>query len=161
VLILDEPTTGVDPLSRRQFWDILAGLKAGGASIVVSTPYMDEVARADRAVFMNRGKPLAEGAPRDLVRRYSGQVYEVPLAVTGTEMRRLKDTGIRAVRFGAVIHIHTHEMADRDSVVAALGRAGLSPGPVRKIGPGLEDVFIQLMGMEPGNESSRTEETDG
>jgi ABC-2 type transport system ATP-binding protein len=152
ILVLDEPTTGVDPLSRRQFWDILADLKREGASILVSTPYMDEVGRADRAIFMNRGKLLAEGTPEDLVNRYQGRVYEAPVEVTSAGMRKLDGLGIRAGRFGATLHIYTHEMVDGGSVTTALEGAGLAPGGVKEIEPGLEDVFIQLMGVEPGNE---------
>jgi ABC-2 type transport system ATP-binding protein len=161
VLVLDEPTTGVDPLSRRQFWDILADLKAGGASIVVSTPYMDEVARADRAIFMNGGRLLAAGSPPELIEKYSGRVYRVPLEVRGEDMRRLKELGIRAVRFGATLHIYVHEAADEDSVREALERAGLAPGQVNEIDPELEDVFIQLMGMERESTGERTERADG
>jgi ABC-2 type transport system ATP-binding protein len=152
VLVLDEPTTGVDPLSRRQFWDILGDLRSEGTSIVVSTPYMDEVGRADRVIFMNRGKLLAEGTPEDLINRYEGRVYESPVEVTSEGMRKLDGLGIRAGRFGATLHVYTHEMVDGGSVTAALERAGLRPGAVNVIAPGLEDVFIQLMGVEPGNE---------
>jgi ABC-2 type transport system ATP-binding protein len=161
VLVLDEPTTGVDPLSRRQFWQILAGLKAEGASILVSTPYMDEVERADRVIFMNRGRLLAEGVPRDLLNRYDGRVYEAPVEVTSAGMRSLDEVGIRAGRFGTMLHVYTHEMVDGGAVAEALERAGLAPGPVRETDPGLEDVFIQLMGVEPGNEHDRTEERHG
>jgi ABC-2 type transport system ATP-binding protein len=161
VLVLDEPTTGVDPLSRRQFWDILGDLRSEGASIVVSTPYMDEVGRADRAIFMNRGRLLAEGTPGDLVNRYKGRVYEAPVEVTSDGMRSLDQLGIRAGRFGATLHVYTHEMVDGDSVKGALERAGLRPGGVKEIEPGLEDVFIQLMGVEPGNEHNSGEETNG
>ncbi|MCX6835418.1 MAG: ABC transporter ATP-binding protein, partial [candidate division Zixibacteria bacterium] len=66
LLILDEPTTGVDPLSRRQFWETLLQLKADGVTILVSTPYMDEVARCDRAVFILGGRKLAEDSPAGL-----------------------------------------------------------------------------------------------
>ncbi|MFH1311598.1 MAG: ABC transporter ATP-binding protein [Candidatus Eisenbacteria bacterium] len=158
VLVLDEPTTGVDPLSRRQFWNILGDLRTEGASILVSTPYMDEIGRADRAIFMNRGKLLAEGAPEDLVNRYVGRVYEAPVEVTSEGMRRLDKLGIRAGRFGATLHVYTHEMVDGGSVTAALEGAGLAPGGVKEIEPGLEDVFIQLMGVEPGNENNAGEE---
>jgi ABC-2 type transport system ATP-binding protein len=154
VLVLDEPTTGVDPLSRRQFWDILGDLRAEGASIVVSTAYMDEVARADRAIFMNRGRLLAEGTPDELVDRYKGRVFEAPAEVTSAEMRRLEIAGVRAGRFGATLHVYTHEMADRGSVAEVLKRAGIVTGSIKEIDPGLEDVFIQLMGAEPGNENS-------
>jgi ABC-2 type transport system ATP-binding protein len=154
VLVLDEPTTGVDPLSRRQFWDILAGLKAEGAAILVSTAYMDEVARADRAIFMSQGRLLAQDSPRQLVTRYEGKVFEIPVEADSEQMRRLRKAGIRAGRFGATLHVYTHEMADEASVAEALDRSGITSVVIEEIDPGLEDVFIQLMGTEPGNENN-------
>jgi ABC-2 type transport system ATP-binding protein len=157
ILVLDEPTTGVDPLSRRQFWDILGELRAEGSAILVSTPYMDEVARADRAIFMNRGRPLAGGTPDELVDLYDGRVFEVPLEAAGEEMRRLKTAGVRAGRFGATLHVYTHRMAGTASVAGALERAGLAATGVREIDPGLEDVFIQLMDAGPRGEPATTD----
>jgi hypothetical protein len=76
-------------------------------------------------------------------------------------MRKLDGLGIRAGRFGSTLHIYTHKMVDAASVTEALERAGLRPGHVREIEPGLEDVFIQMMGVEPGNEHNSAEESDG
>lgn len=154
VLVLDEPTTGVDPLSRRQFWDILADLKSEGAAILLSTAYMDEVARADRAMFLNRGRLLAQDTPQMLLQRYEGRVFEIPIEVGSEGMQRLREAGIRAGRFGSSLHVYTDQTADQTSVTEALRRAGITASGITEIDPGLEDVFIQLTGEEPGNENS-------
>ncbi|HOD66757.1 MAG TPA: ABC transporter ATP-binding protein, partial [candidate division Zixibacteria bacterium] len=102
LLLLDEPTTGVDPLSRRQFWDILLQLKRDGAAVLVTTPYMDEVARADRGSFVFGGRKLAEGSPRELTESFSGEVYFVGAAADLELVRRLNELPeVTAQRFGA------------------------------------------------------------
>ncbi len=147
VLILDEPTTGVDPLSRRQFWNILKTLRDGGATIIVSTPYMDEVERADRAVFVHRGKKLAEGTPDELARRYEGGVYRVKIEPTAERVRELSGVeGIAARRFGATLHVYTSVSMSMDELRGKLAGRGIEPDLVEKIDPELEDTFIQLMG---------------
>jgi ABC-2 type transport system ATP-binding protein len=149
VLVLDEPTTGVDPLSRKQFWDILAEIRSGGASILLSTPYMDEVGRADRAAFMDRGKFLAVGTPDDLVALYEGKLFEAAVEATGRQMRALRDGGTSAARFGSTLRIYAPEGTDDDAVADALGSAGVDARGLRESRPGLEDVFVQLMGQRP------------
>jgi ABC-2 type transport system ATP-binding protein len=148
VLILDEPTTGVDPLSRRQFWDILKTLRDDGAGIVVSTPYMDEIERADRAIFIHRGKKLAEGTPGELTSRYEGNVYLVRVDPTGEQVRELSEIeGIDIRRFGATVHVYTSADVDTDILRDKLRGKHISPEAVERIEPELEDTFIQLMGV--------------
>ena len=147
LLILDEPTTGVDPLSRRQFWEILLQLKRDGATIVVSTPYMDEVARADRACFILADRKLSEGTPAALAAEFEGKIYfadhepdsEIVTALNSVE-------GLSARRFGAGLRIYI----DQDSRIESFGRqlqsAGIAGDKLKQIPPELEDRFIQLMG---------------
>ncbi|MEW5995641.1 MAG: ABC transporter ATP-binding protein, partial [Candidatus Zixiibacteriota bacterium] len=108
LLVLDEPTTGVDPLSRRQFWEMLASLKSRGVTVLVSTPYMDEVARTDRACFVFDGRKLAEGTPDELRRQFSGRVYVVD-ADPNIDLVNLvaKSAQIQSQRFGARVHLYT------------------------------------------------------
>ncbi len=147
IFILDEPTTGVDPLSRRQFWDILKSLRDDGSSIAVSTPYMDEVTLANRAVFIHGGKKLAEGAPNELAARYRGNVFRLQVEPTADQMHQLKQIdGINAHRFGASVHLYASETTDRDEIVRELSAVGIAGDLVEKIPAELEDVFIQLMG---------------
>jgi ABC-2 type transport system ATP-binding protein len=147
VLILDEPTTGVDPLSRRQFWDILKSLRDDGATIIVSTPYMDEVERANRAAFMHRGKKLAEGTPGELAAEYDGVVYRVNIDPSEKNMRELaviEDISIR--RFGAGLHIYTASSMSTDDLMRQLSQHCISSEQVSRVRSELEDTFIQLMG---------------
>ena len=147
VLILDEPTTGVDPLSRRQFWEILKSLRDDGATILISTPYMDEVARADRAVFMHQGKKLAEGTPSELARMFTGDVYRVRVEPTPERIRRLSEIeGVDVRRFGGSIHLYAGGKMTGAALAAQLDAIGIKADRIDKIPPDLEDTFIQLMG---------------
>jgi ABC-2 type transport system ATP-binding protein len=149
VLVLDEPTTGVDPLSRRQFWEILKQLRDQGASIVVSTPYMDELGLADRAVLISSGRKLAEGTPADLVRGYEGRVFMIPTVPTTEEMTRLG--GIETVtarRYGTALRLYAGEGASVTEIAALVSEAGIDASGLEEIAPELEDVFVQLMGSD-------------
>ena len=146
VLILDEPTTGVDPLSRRQFWDILKSLKEGGAAIIISTPYMDEVALADRAIFIYEGKKLTEGTPDELLQQFRANVYRADIFPTSERMRALSEIdGIRARRFGSSIHLYTDRECPIERFREALAGIGIRQDMLEPIDPELEDLFIQLM----------------
>ncbi len=146
VLVLDEPTTGVDPLSRRQFWDILKKLREEGSAIVVSTPYMDEVELSDRAIFVYQGSKIAKGTPDQLMGEFTGGVYRADVEPTPECMRTLQEIeGITARRFGAAVHLHLPENHTIEEYRNDLRRIGLEPNIITPIKPNLEDVFIQLM----------------
>jgi len=147
VLLLDEPTTGVDPLSRRQFWDILKNLKKSGSAIAVSTPYMDEVEMADRAIFIHGGKKLAEGTPKQLLEHFKGYVYRTGITPSSDDMKKLNDLDeLTARRFGSSIHLYTETEKSSEELISILSSIGLQADKIEKIEPELEDVFIQLMG---------------
>jgi ABC-2 type transport system ATP-binding protein len=147
VLLLDEPTTGVDPLSRRQFWSILKQLRSSGTTIVVSTPYMDEVELSDRSIFFYQGKALAEGTPSRLVEKFTGNVYRVDILPTAEIMTRVnRIEGISARRFGSSIHLYVGPHESIDNYSDRLRDLGIKINRVTAISPDLEDTFIQLMG---------------
>jgi len=147
VLLLDEPTTGVDPLSRRQFWDILKNLRDAGSTIMVSTPYMDEVAMADRAIFIYQGRKLAEGTPSELVGKFSGRVYRTDINPTPERMERInRIEGLTSRRFGSSLHIYTAAGDSIERYETDLEPLGIEKGMMSEIKPELEDTFIQLMG---------------
>src|SRR5512140_289782 len=77
VLLLDEPTGGVDPVARQEFWHLLIALLRGGSAVLVSTPYMDEAMRFNRVIFMNHGQVLTQGVPRELMKRLEGRILEL------------------------------------------------------------------------------------
>jgi len=146
ILILDEPTTGVDPLSRKQFWDILLNLKAGGSTIIVATPYMDEVELCDRAIFVFQGRKLAEGVPEELVRQFAGTVYSVALNPTTDRMTLLnKLEGLSSRRFGSSIHLYLSPDRRIEAYFDRLREIGIEPAMIVPVQPELEDTFIQLM----------------
>jgi ABC-2 type transport system ATP-binding protein len=147
VFILDEPTTGVDPLSRLQFWDILKNLKEKGSAIVVSTPYMDEVALSDRAIFIYKGSKLVEGTPQELVQKFVGKVYRVNISPTSERMEQLnKIKDIVSRRFGSAVHIYTPQNHPIEDYHDDFQNIGIEPNLISPVLPELEDTFIQFMG---------------
>jgi len=146
VLILDEPTTGVDPVSRRQFWEILKTLKEGGSTIIVSTPYMDEVELADRAVFIFDGRKLAEARPKEFPGMFKGSVYQIGIVPDRDRMARLKTIeGLTFRRFGSSTHLYVPPGRRIEDYRDNLRQLGLPTENITPIEPELEDVFIQLM----------------
>lgn len=146
LLLLDEPTAGVDPLSRRQFWEILLKLKGEGVTIIVATPYMDEVARADRACFVFGGRKLAEGTPLQLTGMFDGRVFFLDVEPTAQFVSGINKTDfVRARRFGTGLHLYTSTKIEPENLSAILRQIGVDPEKATPIEPSLEDCFIQLM----------------
>ena len=144
LLILDEPTTGVDPVSRRDFWRILYQLVADGMTIVVSTPYMDEAERCSRIALMDRGHLLQIGTPEAMKTGMSGLLYQVSCSNLAEAQRRLKHhPGIHDVQlFGDRLHVQcpsSMTIEQLSSVCAGLD-AVVTPIPF-----GLEDVFVNTI----------------
>ncbi len=146
LLILDEPTTGVDPLSRRQFWEILLQLRDEGVGILVSTPYMDEVARCDQACFVLGGRKLSQGTPAQLAEGFVGKIYYVDCEPSAELVNALdgKDH-LTARRFGAGLHLYLSATDDISNHTEYLRTHGIDPTLVTPMQPSLEDRFIQLM----------------
>lgn len=148
LLILDEPTTGVDPLSRRQFWEMLHQLQLDGATILVSTAYMDEVARANRACFVFNGQKLAEGTPHELTQLFRGSAWFLDMEPKLELVRAIdKIDGVDARRFGAGLHLYLTEGDTLDRHRLPLEQVGVNLARLSAIDPDLEDCFIQLMGQ--------------
>jgi ABC-type multidrug transport system ATPase subunit len=147
VLFLDEPTTGVDAVSRKEFWDMLARLKEEKITILVSTPYMDEASRCDRVALMQDGKILDINTPAGIV-----QAYEHPLlAVKSDNMYQLlfdvqKFHGtIRAYRSGEFIHAAMADLNMHDLLRNILADNGHVEVEVRETVPDVEDCFMALI----------------
>jgi ABC-2 type transport system ATP-binding protein len=151
LLLLDEPTTGVDPMSRREFWTMLHQLHHEGLTIVVSTPYMDEAEYATRLGFLHEGRLLDVGTRNEILGRYPRRLFEVHTADrVGVRARLAALDAIDDVSlFGTVLHVRSREGAD-DALLQTLQTrlAGLvAADDVRCIPPSLEDVFV-LQGEE-------------
>jgi ABC-type multidrug transport system ATPase subunit len=158
ILFLDEPTTGVDAVSRREFWDLLGDLRAGGLTIVVSTPYMDEATRCDRVALIQGGRILRTDAPGAI-----GASYPLPLlSVRAGERYRLllalrRFPHARSVYpFGEELH-YTDDRADADPAAVAgevqrwLRGEGFADAAAAPIPAGIEDSFMALMGAADGS----------
>ena len=157
ILFLDEPTTGVDAVSRREFWEILAELRAGGLTTLVSTPYMDEASQCDRVALIHEGRILAI-APPDALGAGFGQAL---VAVRGADrfallklLREHSDT-LAVYPFGAELHLTSRRpAAERDAaardVAAWLAARGHPDAVVAPIEPGIEDTFMARMSGATG-----------
>jgi len=151
VLFLDEPTNGVDPVSRRDFWRILYQLLRERVTIFISTAYLDEAERAHRVGLLHRGRLLAVGTPDEVKRLMRGTILEIRAAEPrkATALLRERLPGIPVGLFGDRVHI----VADDPAAVAKqaadlLVGAGLKAEEIRPIEPALEDVFISVLGGE-------------
>ncbi len=147
LLILDEPTTGLDPQSRHQVWDRLEGLRSRGLSILLTTHYMDEAARlCDRLIIMDKGKLLVEGSPRDLVERFAGR-HVIEVAEPTEDLRAwVRERGLQSDDLG-----HRLIVFGNGSESEGLFReiAGRCPGDGCLLRMAtLEDVFLKLTGRE-------------
>jgi len=164
ILLLDEPTTGVDAVSRREFWDLLAGLKASGMTIVVSTPYMDEANRCDRVALIQGGKLLAVDAPARIAASFGRPLFAVHTGGGAARYRTLlalrEYARTKSVYpFGEALHFtdtNANESDDeiRASAVAFLTAKGLSDMRIERIDPTVEDVFIDRMGEPEGTRAA-------
>ena len=145
LLFLDEPTAGVDPVSRRHFWRLLYDLAAQGTTIFVTTHYMDEAEQCHRLAFIHRGRIIALGPPGQIKReRMPGQVVEIICQQPQVGIQALREAGIPEVAlYGKRIHAAGPELEARlPALEELLRRAGAGPITLRIIPPSLEDVFI-------------------
>ncbi len=146
LIVLDEPTTGVDPVSRREFWKLLAEFLAQGMTIVMATPYLDEAERCGRVALLHEGRLLALDRPDALRAGLSGALLEVIV----TDHRRAPEIlkripGVTDVQmFGERAHVRLDRSGagTADSLIARAAEAGLAVTSVRPIATSLEDVFI-------------------
>ncbi len=154
MLFLDEPTGGVDPVSRRRFWQLIDDLGAEGVSIIVTTHYMDEAEHCDRIAFMHAGRLIALGTVAELKKVFAGSaVLEVACTRPLEALDRLssEDWVKEASVFGSRLHVVVPaDPASRSRLTGLLDREGYGPASAEPIVPALEDVFIHAV---------RTEET--
>lgn len=148
VLLLDEPTTGVDAVSRREFWEMLATLKEKGITLLVSTSYMDEAEQCERIALINKGKILDQDTPARLVDGLDKNLYNAsskemyPLL----NMLRTLPQVRECYTFGATLHIVTGNDFNPDNAVSELMRRGLEDARIWPAKGNIEDLFIKLAG---------------
>ena len=148
VLILDEPTTGVDAVSRIEFWQILAGLKASGMTIVVSTPYMDEATLCDRVSLIQGGEILTSGTPVQITEAFPAALFSVRTRhsmYSLVEVLRQMPEISSAFLFGQAIHVVSKDMTlTSEMLQAMLSQSQYEEIGVSKITPTIEDCFMYL-----------------
>ncbi|KAA3619560.1 MAG: ABC transporter ATP-binding protein [Calditrichaeota bacterium] len=148
VLFLDEPTTGVDPVSRNEFWNMLKNLKRKGITILVSTPYMDEAILCERIALMQEGKIMAIDTPSNITKAFNKPLF----SVKSTHQRKLINTLRRFDQayscyfFGQSVHLAAkNESVSAKEISDYLNENGHPEIQVAKISAGIEDCFIELM----------------
>lgn len=157
LLVLDEPSVGVDPISRRELWQMVQELLHGGIAVIWSTSYLDEAEKCDQVILLNDGKQLFEGAPNQLLAQVQGRCWHV-CNVAMSERRRLlmkllrKKEVIDGVIQGENIRIVLKKDADKPRL------EGLSPEQWKAVSPQFEDAFIDRLGGGPGGYSRLAEE---
>jgi lipooligosaccharide transport system ATP-binding protein len=148
IMLLDEPTTGLDPQARHAVWDRLFRLKQQGVTLVLTTHYMDEAEQlCDRLVVMDRGKIAAEGSPRELIERYSTpEVLELRFDPAEHQLAAEKLTGVSAERMEVLADRILLYVTDGDVTLAAVRALGVEPLTSLVRRSTLEDVFLRLTG---------------
>ncbi|MDP4221355.1 MAG: ABC transporter ATP-binding protein [Bacteroidota bacterium] len=161
VIFLDEPTTGVDPVSRRDFWKILSNLLHEGITIFMTTPYLDEAERCTRVAMMNHGKLLDLDSPQNIRDKMRGEVYEIIcspvreayLIVKG--WNGVQEAQLYGDRLNLIVNPHENII---ESVIDALKNKGITISAWRKIPPRLENVFVSMMGHQSVTVSGELQE---
>ncbi len=157
LLILDEPTTGVDPVSRREFWDILKELRNDGVTIIVSTPYMDEAEMCDELLIMHNGKVLKKGTPTGLIGDYPYNLYRVASnnkTVTCSNRITQPDSVVQMYPSGGAVHVAVRKNFPVDAcwknqLLTLINGAEI----IEKVQPDIEDLFFMLI-AENGNQTT-------
>lgn len=150
VLFLDEPTTGVDAVSRSEFWDMLHNLREQGLSILVSTPYMDEASRCDRIALINTGRILDIDSPTGMIEKFDGNLYGIKARDMYSLLKDLREdvSIVNCYTAGEYHHVLASGSFDAQVLkqhLAGLGHEGLE---IKPIVPDIEDVFIKLLSNE-------------
>jgi ABC-2 type transport system ATP-binding protein len=148
VILLDEPTTGVDPVSRREFWDILTELHLDGVTIFVSTPYMDEAERCSRVGLMYQGQLIVCDTPEQIKGMVAGELIELRPSDTHRAQSLLGglDTVLEVQTYGDLVHVFVQDVeTGQAAVTQALEEAGISVSDLRQTHPRMEEAFISLI----------------
>jgi ABC-2 type transport system ATP-binding protein len=147
VLLLDEPTFGVDPISRRELWLILHRMVADGMTVVMMTSYMDEAERCDRVALLHDGRVLALDTPSRIQQRLAGRLLEVRAAAPRAARDAMTAVPLvrRAALFGDAVHVVVDAGTGAAELHAALRAAGIDVAGVRPVDASLEDAFIDLV----------------
>jgi len=159
ILFLDEPTSGVDPASRRRFWDLIHALAAQGVTVLVSTHYMDEAEYCNRIALINQGRLVATGSPGELKRStLAGRLLNIECRPLGPALDALQEAPgvLDAAIFGDAIHARVSDAAESARALPKyLAERGLQCSRIAPMAPTLEDVFVALVGRQSAAQETR------
>lgn len=157
VIFLDEPTSGVDPGTRRNFWELIYFLSDQGVTVFVTTHYMEEAEYCNRIALIDQGRLIALGSPTELKKDHmNGRIYEVETGDVLSAVESLKNAKevYDAAVFGRILHARLNEEVDAEAYLTSfLSAAGLTIQKVRLVDPSLEDVFVALVGHKQGEQA--------
>jgi ABC-type multidrug transport system ATPase subunit len=148
ILFLDEPTTGVDPVSRREFWDLLNNIKKQGIAVLVSTPYMDEATRCDRIALMKEGKTVTIDTPTQIIENYKGKLFSLKSAAIFNLLDCMQKCPLKCIYYpyGEFMHVSFYEPElNLQQFTDFLEANGQKFSELMQIQPTIEDCFIELV----------------
>lgn len=147
IIFLDEPTSGVDPISRRNFWNLINGMSKAGTTIFVTTHYMDEADYCNRLALIYRGKLIAEGTPNELKQKYmTRHVLEIEVDKVVEALELLYRNSIDAAIFGSLLHVTVDNIEKAiPKIKEIFEESNITLNRIERIMPSLEDVFVTLI----------------
>jgi ABC-2 type transport system ATP-binding protein len=150
LLFLDEPTSGVDPIARRQFWELLYEMAERGVTLFVTTHYMDEATHCHRLAFIYNGNIIAEGSPSEVRGLMKDTILELSVSDVDAALTALEGTaGLEPYPNGALLHVNIGRRTEHDlDLPGLLSAAGVRTESVTAVEPSLEDVFVHLVSAE-------------
>lgn len=154
ILFLDEPTGGVDPVSRRSFWDLINGLSAGGTTVFVTTHYLDEAEYCNTLSLMHAGRIVASGSPGQLKKEWiKNPILEFRSGdiIRAMEIIQSQSWALETTIFGSSLHVSVNDAdSGKDKIIELMAEHGIGSENIRQVDPTLEDVFITLIeGQDP------------
>ncbi|MBZ0095929.1 MAG: ABC transporter ATP-binding protein [Sulfuricella sp.] len=151
ILFLDEPTSGVDPLSRRQFWDLIAQMSHRGTTVFVTTHYMEEAEYCDELALIYRGRMIARGKPAEVKTLIPEDILEIRIERPFEALERLEESGLvqEAALFGDALHAVVGNAAKATAALSEfLAQQGFAVQAIKQVTPSLEDVFVSLIELD-------------
>ena len=147
VLLLDEPTTGVDPVSRKEFWEMLKKLQAGGLTTFVSTPFLDDAQLCDEVALIQNGKILSVDTPQNIANSFPYKLWKVVTHNNYASLNALHNmpNAISSFAFGDSVHLATEDVISQSDINNHLQKANIQAETIEQIKASIEDTFMELM----------------